>query len=153
MALALSQHAILSILTVHDRSRHFHAYPLVAYPVLIPISSTLTAVPVLLQIVLRKGYHIIAAVLFMPAFFWDLPMLAVSLAIAFAALVAMEILRCARVPVVGAAVQRFMQVRDSLGGRAVEPCSRECRIVPCMLDAQLRNALIRWMRIVPVKPP
>ncbi len=37
-------------------------------------------------------------------------MLAVSLAVAFAALAAVEVVRCAGVPRLGAAVQRFMQV-------------------------------------------
>jgi hypothetical protein len=68
------------------------------------------AVP-LLQIVLRKGYHLLAAVLFIPVFFLDLEMLCVSLAIAFAALVAVEVMRCLKVPLLGQAVQKFMQVR------------------------------------------
>jgi len=62
------------------------------------------------QIILRKGYHLVAAALFLPAFFWDLPLLCASLAIAFAALVAAEVARCAHVPVLGRAVQVFMQV-------------------------------------------
>ena len=68
-----------------------------------------------LQIVLRKGYHLIAAVLFIPVFFLDLEMLCVSLAIAFAALVAVEAMRCLKVPVVGQAVQQFMQVTGDHG--------------------------------------
>lgn len=61
------------------------------------------------QIILRKGYHLLAAILFIPAFFWDLPMLCTSLAIAFAALAAAEVLRCLHVPLLGPAVQEFMQ--------------------------------------------
>jgi dolichol kinase len=61
------------------------------------------------QIILRKGYHLLAMALFVPVFFWDGPMLAVSLAVAFAALAAVEVVRCAGVPQLGAAVQRFMQ--------------------------------------------
>jgi dolichol kinase len=47
--------------------------------------------PLLLpRIVLRKGYHLVALALFLPAFYADLPLLCVALAIAFAALVATE---------------------------------------------------------------
>ncbi|KAI8471291.1 MAG: hypothetical protein J3K34DRAFT_417709 [Monoraphidium minutum] len=61
------------------------------------------------QIILRKGYHLVAAALFLPAFFLDLPLLCASLAIAFAALAAAEVARCTRLPLAGAAVQAFMQ--------------------------------------------
>jgi hypothetical protein len=68
------------------------------------------------QIILRKGYHLIAAALFLPAFFWDPPMLGASLAIAFAALGAAEVARVTGAPLVGAAVQEFMQVGRRGGG-------------------------------------
>lgn len=80
-------------------------------------SKSHTAVPVPLysppitQIILRKGYHLVAAALFLPAFFWDLPLLCISLAIAFAVLAAAEVARCMRVPLLGEAIQGFMQVR------------------------------------------
>jgi hypothetical protein len=68
----------------------------------------------------------VAAALFLPAFFLDLPLLCASLAIAFAALVAAEVARCTGLPVVGAAVQGFMQV----GGRGECGCQmvlgRQC---------------------------
>lgn len=60
---------------------------------------------------MRKVYHLLAMGLFIPVFFWDLHLMALSLAIAFAALVLLEVLRCLRLPVVGQAVQDFMQVR------------------------------------------
>jgi dolichol kinase len=67
------------------------------------------------KIILRKGYHLIAAALFLPAFFWDPALLSASLAIAFAALVAAEVARVMRAPLVGRAIQEFMQVRRRRG--------------------------------------
>jgi hypothetical protein len=67
-----------------------------------------------LQIIVRKGYHILAGALFVPAFFWDLPLLCHSLGVAFAALVALEALRVSRVPGLGAGVQAFMQASDGV---------------------------------------
>lgn len=63
-----------------------------------------------MQIIVRKVYHLLAMGLFVPVFFWDLQLLALSLAIAFAALVLLEVLRCMRLPLLGQAVQDFMQV-------------------------------------------
>lgn len=65
-----------------------------------------------LQIIVRKVYHLLAMGLFVPVFFWDLQLLALSLAIAFAVLVMLEVLRCIRLPLLGQAVQDFMQVSD-----------------------------------------
>jgi hypothetical protein len=67
---------------------------------------------ILLQIIVRKVYHLLAMGLFVPVFFWDLQLLALSLAIAFAVLVLLEVLRCMRLPLLGQAVQDFMQVSD-----------------------------------------
>lgn len=66
--------------------------------------------PACLQIIVRKVYHLLAMGLFVPVFFWDLQLLALSLAIAFAALVLLEVLRCTRLPLLGQSVQDFMQV-------------------------------------------
>ncbi|EFJ53081.1 hypothetical protein VOLCADRAFT_102705 [Volvox carteri f. nagariensis] len=46
------------------------------------------------HIVMRKGYHLLAIVLFLPAFGWDVRMLQASLAVAGAVLVFLEMLRC-----------------------------------------------------------
>ncbi|KAF6252101.1 hypothetical protein COO60DRAFT_1554929 [Scenedesmus sp. NREL 46B-D3] len=62
-----------------------------------------------LQIIVRKVYHLLAGGLFVPVFFWDLPLLCLSLAIAFAALQLLEVVRHLRLPRMGAAVQQFMQ--------------------------------------------
>lgn len=61
------------------------------------------------QIIVRKVYHLLAGGLFVPVFFWDLPMLCWSLAIAFAALQLLEVVRHLQLPRLGAAVEQFMQ--------------------------------------------
>lgn len=61
------------------------------------------------QIIVRKGYHLLAVALFLPAYALDLPLLAVSLAIAFALLVACEVARCVGAPLLGPAIQEFMK--------------------------------------------
>jgi hypothetical protein len=69
-----------------------------------------------LQIIVRKVYHLLAMGLFVPVFFWDLQLLALSLAIAFAVLVLLEVLRCTRLPLLGQSVQDFMQVKLRAAG-------------------------------------
>ncbi len=69
------------------------------------------------HIVMRKGYHLIAILLFLPAFGWDARMLQASLAVAAAVLAFVEVLRCCGPPAVRAAVGSFMRdfadARDS----------------------------------------
>jgi hypothetical protein len=68
----------------------------------------------------RKVYHLLAMGLFVPVFVWDLQLLSLSLAVAFAVLVLLEVLRCMRLPVLGKAVQDYMQV--SVCGCVWEGC-------------------------------
>lgn len=49
----------------------------------------------------RKGYHLLALGLFLPALLWEPQLLSISLAIAFALLVVLEIMRLGGVPYVG----------------------------------------------------
>lgn len=74
----------------------------------------LLAVP---HVVMRKGYHLVAILLFLPAFGWDLRMLQASLAVAGGALVLAELARCAGPPLVRQAIGGFMadfaDARDS----------------------------------------
>lgn len=49
----------------------------------------------------RKGYHLLALGLFLPALLWEPQLLSISLAIAFALLVVLEIVRLGGVPYVG----------------------------------------------------
>ncbi|KAG2501957.1 hypothetical protein HYH03_000455 [Edaphochlamys debaryana] len=74
----------------------------------------LLAVP---HIVMRKGYHLLAILLFLPAFGWDVRMLQASLGVAGAVLVAAEGLRCLGPARLRAAIAGFMRdfadARDS----------------------------------------
>ena len=56
----------------------------------------------------RKGYHIIALLLFLPALALEPELLAVALAVAFAALLALEAVRVGGVPRVSRALTGFM---------------------------------------------
>lgn len=71
------------------------------------------------HIVMRKGYHLIAILLFLPAFGWDARMLQASLAVAAAVLAFAEVLRCCGPPAVQAAIGSFM--RDFADGRDSGP--------------------------------
>ncbi|KAK9795962.1 hypothetical protein WJX73_008372 [Symbiochloris irregularis] len=59
-------------------------------------------------IIVRKGYHILALALFLPALLLEPQLLALSLGIAAAALAAAEILRVGRFPLIGARIHSFM---------------------------------------------
>jgi dolichol kinase len=59
-------------------------------------------------VLLRKGYHILAAALFLPALFLEPQLLGVALAVAFAVLVVVEVVRLGRVPWVSKWVASFM---------------------------------------------
>lgn len=49
----------------------------------------------------RKGYHLLALGLFLPALLWEPQLLSISLAVAFALLVVLEIIRLGDIPYVG----------------------------------------------------
>lgn len=77
----------------------------------------------MLQIIVRKVYHLLAGGLFVPVFFWDLQLLCLSLGIAFAVLVLLEVVRRLQLPGLGQAVQRFMQVGLGMVPQVVQcPC-------------------------------
>ncbi|KAK2077667.1 hypothetical protein QBZ16_004513 [Prototheca wickerhamii] len=60
------------------------------------------------QIIVRKGYHIIALLLFLPALALEPELLAVALAVAFAGLLALEAVRVGGVPRLSKALTGFM---------------------------------------------
>ena len=53
------------------------------------------------KIAVRKLYHLLAAAIFAPGVVVDAPLLAVAAAVAFAALVALEVIRIGRIPPLG----------------------------------------------------
>ncbi|BDA46982.1 probable dolichol kinase at C-terminar half [Coccomyxa sp. Obi] len=59
-------------------------------------------------IIVRKGYHILAMALFTPALLLEPQLLSISLAIAAALLVVVEVLRVGNVPILGPKIHRFM---------------------------------------------
>ena len=84
-----------------------------------------------------QGYHILALALFMPALLVDAQLLAVSMAIAAALLVLVEVVRMGNVPYLGPRIHEFMtsfiDSRDAgallvshfslLAGEQVFPCT------------------------------
>ncbi|KAK9866795.1 hypothetical protein WJX84_005754 [Apatococcus fuscideae] len=68
-------------------------------------------------IIIRKGYHLLAMGLFLPALFLDPPFLALALSIALALLILIEAIRVAQLPYLGAKIHGFMtsfiDARDS----------------------------------------
>jgi dolichol kinase len=77
--------------------------------VALPLMQLLSSTGLVKQIIIRKGYHVLAIALFLPSLLVDAEMLCLSLAIAFAALVALEAARCVQMPLLGPAVQSFME--------------------------------------------
>eukprot|EP00198_Chlamydomonas_reinhardtii_P014488 XP_022234940.1 LOW QUALITY PROTEIN: predicted protein [Chlamydomonas reinhardtii] len=69
------------------------------------------------HIVMRKGYHLVAILLFLPAFGWDVRMLQASLAVAGVVLVFVELLRCCGPrrlrEAIGGFMADFADARDS----------------------------------------
>jgi dolichol kinase len=85
----------------------------VGLPAMLGLSAC-AAVP---RILVRKGYHLLALALFLPAYARDAPLLAVALAVALAAMAAAEAARAARFPAAVAAAleaftRRFTDGRD-----------------------------------------
>lgn len=54
-----------------------------------------------MSLLLLQGYHLLAAVLFAPALLAAPPLLALALGIALAAMVVVEVVRLAQLPVIG----------------------------------------------------
>ncbi|PNH08314.1 Dolichol kinase [Tetrabaena socialis] len=82
-----------------------------------PPAGWLLRAPAVPHIVMRKGYHLLAILLFLPAYGWDARMLAASLAVAGAVLVGLEQLRClGPAPLrraIGGFMADFSDARDS----------------------------------------
>lgn len=60
------------------------------------------------NIILRKGYHVLAVALFLPALLTQPQLLGIALACAFAVLVAVEVLRTGNIPGVSQYIDNFM---------------------------------------------
>jgi dolichol kinase len=104
----LAAWTLLVFLPAQPQRWQLLAYWVATLAASLPIMRSAAARAGLPQIVLRKGYHLLAALLFIPVFFLDRQLMCVSLAIAFAALVGVEAARCLRVPLLGDWVHTFM---------------------------------------------
>ena len=67
----------------------------------LPLIHWVSAAHAMPTILVRKGYHLLALALFAPALILEPQLLAVSLAVAVALLVAVEVVRLGQVPFVG----------------------------------------------------
>ena len=62
-----------------------------------------------------QGYHLLAAALFAPALLLAPPLLALALGVALAAMVVLEVVRLAQLPVIGAAAPPAVMFSEYLG--------------------------------------
>jgi len=60
------------------------------------------------NIIVRKGFHIIAILLFVPSLIWDAGLLAMGLSVALSAFMVLEILRMSNIPHVSVHIHSFM---------------------------------------------
>eukprot|EP00884_Botryococcus_braunii_P013451 jgi/Botrbrau1/22106/Bobra.0206s0032.1 len=74
----------------------------------LPVMNYLSHSHTVPTIIVRKGYHILALMLFSPALVWEPQLLAISLAIAAAALMVVEAVRVGSVPHIAAHINAFM---------------------------------------------
>ena len=63
---------------------------------------------ILPNIIVRKGFHIIAILLFVPSLIWDAGLLAMGLSVALSAFMVLEILRMSNIPHVSIYIHSFM---------------------------------------------
>ena len=92
---------VLSFAVSTNRRQMLLAYWLVLLALVIPLIHWVSAAHAVPTILVRKGYHLLALGLFLPALLWEPQLLAVSLAIALALLVVLEIVRLGDIPHVG----------------------------------------------------
>ena len=83
------------------RRQMLMAYWVALMALVVPLLHWLSAARALPTILVRKGYHLLALGLFLPALLWEPQLLAVSLAIALALLILLEVIRLGEVPYLG----------------------------------------------------
>ncbi|KAL0035579.1 hypothetical protein WJX79_000184 [Trebouxia sp. C0005] len=91
-----------------SRRQTLLAYWVVLLALVVPLIHWLSAAHAVPTILVRKGYHLLALGLFLPALLWEPQLLAVSLAIALALLVVLEIVRIGEIPYIGDYIHKFM---------------------------------------------
>jgi dolichol kinase len=88
-----------------------------AVAIALPIMAWLERRHAMPHVVLRKGFHVLAFVMFSPVLAWDPTLLSLALAVAFALMAVVELVRATRVPwisdVLTMFMSRFTDSRDS----------------------------------------
>ncbi len=84
-----------------NRRQTLLAYWVVLLALVVPLIHWVSAAHAVPTILVRKCYHLLALGLFLPALLWEPQLLAVSLAIALALLVVLEIVRIGGIPYIG----------------------------------------------------
>lgn len=84
-----------------NRRQTLLAFWVVLLALVVPLIHWVLAAHAVPTILVRKGYHLLALGLFLPALLWEPQLLAVSLAIALALLVVLEIVRIGEIPYIG----------------------------------------------------
>ena len=119
----------LSFALATSRRQCLLTYWVLLLAVMLPLIHWVSTAHAMPTILVRKGYHLLALGLFLPALLWEPQLLAVSLAIALALLVALEILRLGQVPYIGELLQHSVAVvADQLEGTIV--CGESVMLEP-----------------------
>ena len=92
---------VLTFALATSRRQCLLTYWLLLLAAMLPLIHWISAASAMPTILVRKGYHLLALGLFLPALLWEPQLLAVSLAVALALLVVLEILRLGHMPYVG----------------------------------------------------
>lgn len=92
---------VLAFALATSRRQCLLTYWLLLLACVLPLIHWISAAHAMPTILVRKGYHLLAVGLFLPALLWEPQLLAVSLAIALALLVVLEVLRLGQVPYLG----------------------------------------------------
>ena len=93
---------VLAFAVETPRRQMLMAYWVLSLALVIPLIHWVSAAHAMPTILVRKGYHLLALGLFLPALLWEPQLLAVSLAIALALLVVLEVMRLGEIPCIGA---------------------------------------------------
>ena len=92
---------VLSFAVDTKRRQMLMGYWVALLALVVPLIHWVSAAHAMPTILVRKGYHLLALGLFLPALLWEPQLLALSLAIALALLVVLEVVRLGDVPYIG----------------------------------------------------
>lgn len=96
---------VLTFAVDTKRRQMLMGYWVALLALVVPLIHWVSAAHAMPTILVRKGYHLLAMGLFLPALLWEPQLLALSLAIALALLVVLEVVRIGDVPHIGEILQ------------------------------------------------